>query len=250
LAKTTKVICPTCGKEFETTESRIKEGRGKYCSKECSSNNREKKKTIYCNCVVCGKEISYYASRKYNPKDLCCSHKCAGIKLSKIIKLNCLSCGKEMIATPSDIKFGKKKFCSKACHANSRKYTNAICVKCGKHFKAPPIRLMQGMGKYCSINCYMIDHANPHITNEDRERTRRIEGYNEWRISVFKRDNFTCQHCGSSIGGSLNAHHIIPYAKDKSLRLEISNGITLCKDCHMKEHARLRKVAKQQACLF
>lgn len=30
-----KVSCKKCSKEFETVESRIKEGKGKFCSKEC-----------------------------------------------------------------------------------------------------------------------------------------------------------------------------------------------------------------------
>ena len=61
--------------------------------------------------------------------------------------------------------------------------------------------------------------------------------YKEWRTSVFKRDNFTCQKCGI-VGGELNAHHIKPYAKYKELRYELSNGITLCEDCHKLVHKR------------
>ena len=60
-----------------------------------------------------------------------------------------------------------------------------------------------------------------------------IRGGNEWRISIFERDDFTCQECGSR-GGDLNAHHILPYRdwKDKQYSLNLMNGITLCVDCH------------------
>jgi len=55
--------------------------------------------------------------------------------------------------------------------------------------------------------------------------------YREWRIKVFKRDNWTCQVC-KKIGGDLEAHHIKPFAKFKELRFELDNGVTLCKLCH------------------
>ena len=70
----------------------------------------------------------------------------------------------------------------------------------------------------------------------DKELRNTLQ-YREWRESVFVRDNYNCQHCGQR-GGELNAHHIKPYAKHKKLRLEIGNGLTLCIDCHRKEHKK------------
>jgi predicted restriction endonuclease len=58
----------------------------------------------------------------------------------------------------------------------------------------------------------------------------RIE-YKEWRKAVFERDNYTCQFCGKH-GGSLQADHIKPFALFPDLRLELSNGRTLCIPCH------------------
>ena len=76
--------------------------------------------------------------------------------------------------------------------------------------------------------------------------------YNEWRLEVFKKDNFTCQRCGE-IGGDLEAHHkksfsklfaearkymplLIPYdaAMIYSPLWNIDNGKTLCLKCHKK----------------
>lgn len=55
--------------------------------------------------------------------------------------------------------------------------------------------------------------------------------YREWRISVFNRDNFTCQGCGVR-GCYLEAHHVKSWAKFPTLRFDIENGATLCRDCH------------------
>jgi len=54
--------------------------------------------------------------------------------------------------------------------------------------------------------------------------------YKKWRMSVFSRDNFTCQFCGNR--GYIEAHHIKSWAKYPKLRYKVENGITLCEDCH------------------
>ena len=69
------------------------------------------------------------------------------------------------------------------------------------------------------------------------ERDRSSTRYKNWRQAVFKRDNYTCQHCGSK--KNIQAHHIIPWAKtrnEQELRYNVKNGITLCRSCHLKAH--------------
>jgi 5-methylcytosine-specific restriction endonuclease McrA len=64
--------------------------------------------------------------------------------------------------------------------------------------------------------------------------------YRLWREKVFKRDNYTCQDCGLHSGNGkamfLIPHHIKSYTYYPELRYEVSNGKTLCKDCHNKLH--------------
>jgi len=59
--------------------------------------------------------------------------------------------------------------------------------------------------------------------------------YKQWRLSVYERDNFSCVNCGQ-VGGKLHAHHIIAPRNNPKLACELSNGVTLCKKCHMNLH--------------
>jgi 5-methylcytosine-specific restriction endonuclease McrA len=67
---------------------------------------------------------------------------------------------------------------------------------------------------------------------DDRNRPE----YRDWRQAVFERDGFACQKCGDSQGGNLRAHHIQSFAEHPELRFEVSNGLTLCHDCHELVH--------------
>jgi hypothetical protein len=62
-----------------------------------------------------------------------------------------------------------------------------------------------------------------------------------WRLSVYERDNFTCQKCGQK-GGNLNCHHIVNFSSNKKLRFDIENGVTLCKECHGLLHKKYTKL--------
>jgi len=77
-------------------------------------------------------------------------------------------------------------------------------------------------------------------------RIRECSQYKEWRTKVYERDNYVCQQCGAK--GHLNADHITPFSdviyKNNIKTLEearackqlwdISNGRTLCFECHKK----------------
>jgi len=72
----------------------------------------------------------------------------------------------------------------------------------------------------------------------ERRGIRFSSEYKRWRFDVFVRDSFACQHCGDAKGGNLCAHHIKPFADFPDLRLVLENGLTLCKKCHKKVHAK------------
>lgn len=62
--------------------------------------------------------------------------------------------------------------------------------------------------------------------------------YAKWRYAVYARDNHQCQWPECKKKKHLNAHHIKKWADFPSLRLEIHNGITLCRAHHDKIKGR------------
>lgn len=81
---------------------------------------------------------------------------------------------------------------------------------------------------------------NPNLTEEDRMDRRLIPEYKEFIKLVLKRDNYTCQCCGE-YGHNLVVHHLYAYNKYRELRTVVSNGITLCSECHNKYHSMYGK---------
>jgi|ERR1035437_4633471 5-methylcytosine-specific restriction endonuclease McrA len=68
------------------------------------------------------------------------------------------------------------------------------------------------------------------------EAIRASNEYKLWRKSVFERDKWTCVLCGT-IGcrkNPIQADHIKSFAHYPDLRVELSNGRTLCVPCHRK----------------
>ena len=89
---------------------------------------------------------------------------------------------------------------------------------------------------------YQKAHHHSYRVPEERTAIRNSVQYSLWRKAVYERDHYTCQNCGK-VGGRLNAHHIKSFARYPDLRLDVSNGITLCEKCHKLAHNRGFKYA-------
>lgn len=66
------------------------------------------------------------------------------------------------------------------------------------------------------------------------QQIRTSREYSLWRQAVLKRDRYTCVIGGPSHGKKFHVDHIKRFADYPELRLEVSNGRTLCIDCHKK----------------
>ena len=120
--------------------------------------------------------------------------------------------------------------CSRACGyalgRGVRPPIYLVCEYCGREFKKRP---EANRTKYCSQDCR---YAAARI--EDLDRPRNSYRYRQWRRDVLMRDNYLCQHCGSS--EHLQAHHIKGWKEFPDLRYTVENGVTLCVRCHAEEH--------------
>ena len=88
------------------------------------------------------------------------------------------------------------------------------------------------------IRAKISGENSPHwkggITSEN-ERIRHSDEYRIFRKTVYERDSYICQKC-KAVGNDLECHHQYNFAEVPTLRLEVSNGITFCKDCHDEFH--------------
>ena len=130
-------------------------------------------------------------------------------------------------------------------YINSKELLDYIC-ECDNPSKINLSNFLRGVR--CE-KCYRENNKgknhpnwNPNKTDEERQDDRKYLEYKEWRNNVFKRDNYTCQCCGDNKGGNLNAHHKDAYSWCKERRLDVSNGVTLCDNCHSLDDYSFHKM--------
>ncbi len=79
---------------------------------------------------------------------------------------------------------------------------------------------------------FRIDGKGDERRTERKASMQQME-YRLWREAVYARDNWTCQECKKR-GGKLAADHVKPWRDFPELRYDVSNGRTLCEECHKK----------------
>ena len=244
-----KLICKQCGKEFNGRKER------KFCSRKCRGEYRTKTKTFIQKCKWCGKE---FRTSKLRPQKFCSKSCYAEWEKGKPAIPNlrgkrgkkprnrkistCVVCGRKF-----EHWVGRNaKYCSRECWNKRNPKVLKNCLFCGKEFWS----YQHENKEYCSRKCYGLHKRelqkgeNSHFWRGGKTKLNKLlrtrAKYTEWRKAVFERDNYTCQDCGIKNGEGvkvyLQAHHIKPVSKFPDLVYDVSNGITLCKNCHLLRH--------------
>ncbi len=135
----------------------------------------------------------------------------------------------------------KRKFCSTNCanKANASKLSESRKGEGNPVFgKSPWNKGLIGVIKHPSTQGK--NHYNWKGGKcKEEYKLRRSGKWKEWREKVFKRDNFICQICQQK-KRELAPHHIKTFLRFKADRFKVENGVTLCKECHIKLHAKNR----------
>jgi hypothetical protein len=124
------------------------------------------------------------------------------------------SCGKKVKVWAGHLPSGHTKSCG--C------YRNEICAK---------ILIERQTGKFGSES----KRYNPKLSQEDRGRIR-LKVDKEWSKKILKINGYTCLKCNER-GKYMHAHHLDGYKENKEKRTMISNGVVLCKSCHIEYHS-------------
>lgn len=99
-------------------------------------------------------------------------------------------------------------------------------------------------GKYycekCRSKVFISGKNNPRwnntLTDYERENGRNYPEYREFVKKVMQRDNYLCAVCGKTKSNDMYVHHLDGYNWCDEGRTKLSNGITLCGDCHKEFH--------------
>lgn len=241
--KQIEAICENCGKTFMADASRVKHGRAKNCSLECSYESRGKKNAtrFLTHCERCSKEFYTTPSKVANGHGKYCSRECTFPPHFT----TCKHCGKEFRYSPSS----ERQFCSKECanlseqkSEHSRRGTLAAWSNPEKRASiAAGIKRRSESEEWRSAAHFQKGENHPRYKGNRQARQGASQyQYKKWHKDVLKKCNYTCQQCGKR-GGRLEAHHVKPWASNPELRFDVSNGIALCEDCHLSTHGKNRK---------
>ena len=124
-------------------------------------------------------------------------------------------------------------------YINSQTKVKVKHNKCGTIFESKAEHLANGHGCPNSLCCKKRgkEHYryNENLTDEDRINDRSLSNeYRIWRINVHNANKFSCDICGSN--KNIVAHHLNSWDINKDDRYDVSNGVTLCKECHINFH--------------
>jgi len=218
----------------------------------------------YC-CKDCGNPIHFNTALHGTGLCRLCSRKIKGLGIGNDI-FQCIVCNKSFISNTAS----KRKFCCRKCYNKWQKLhphgfqvghkSGMTGKKQSEHQKAMITLKNTGHPFYKGGEKGWFKKGfqggqkfpkghipwNAGTSTNPNHSKRMTKPYKEWRLKVFKKDDYTCQLC-FKCGGNLVVHHKKSYALFPELRLDVSNGQTMHKDCHRKtDNFGIKAILKQK----
>lgn len=182
-------------------------------------------------CPKCGKEMSYKNEyglmRAIKNNNLCryCAHKGKTFSEETKRKISESKKGRKLSPLSEETK-------RKISMANKgRTFSEETRRKISERMKGNNYRRGKTLSEETRIKLSLAGGGDG-VLDKDRFNRSKLA---RWSNDVRKRDNYTCQYCGTT-EGRLESHHIFPKSRFPSLAFDINNGRTLCQSCHIEEH--------------
>ena len=143
----------------------------------------------------------------------------------------CEFCDRPFVAYRTSVRRGGGKFCSRACHGQSRsKKIKVTCRQCARTFVGEPGR------KYCSHACWGLAHRGSNHPQWAGGKSNRDKATRRLIVEII-RERGACENCGSR--EKLHGHHRHGYGDRPELRRDPANIQVLCVDCHAERHPQI-----------
>lgn len=209
-----------------------------------------------CKRKTCQNRFKAYPTVHKNTSYLYCSQGCYHTDTRKQSERKCERCG--IMYTPINHKKGGNHFCSFECFKIPLDLKEVARLYWKEMLSIKEISKMLGLS-YTKIYWAMTKGNIPkrsnfsasfkggrpfnYINGEAQGRRNKLKDRRKektWREAVFKRDGYTCVRCGTK--ERIEADHIQRWSLFPALRYEITNGQTLCRECHKQKTRQENKL--------